>query len=195
MLTGLILAGGKSFRMGRDKAFLEINGKPLLQLQMERLELAGCAEILISGPNNRGYERFEKQIVEDHIQNSGSLAGLCAGLAAAKNESILVLAIDLPNLTVEFLKWLIEQSKDHFLTCPQSENGFEPLCAIYHRQTCLPMIKKRLEQRQLTLQELIKELCQLNPPRIILPSEWKKWGKDLFHNWNTQGGFCPSSIR
>lgn len=184
MVTGLVLCGGKSLRMRHDKAFLEVGGKPLLQLQIERLEAAGCAEVLISGPLKRGYERFGKRVVEDHVPDAGPLAGLCAGLSAAQGMHVLTVAVDLSHLKVEFLHWLIQEAGERDLLCPKSENGFEPLCAVYSCSICLPIMKQRLKTKHLSLQQLVKELQEQGNTRVVLPEEWKVWGMDLFQNWN-----------
>jgi molybdenum cofactor guanylyltransferase len=184
-LTGLILAGGKSSRMGSDKALLEIAGKPLLQLQIERLRSLECSEILISGPKNRGYDRFGEKLVEDLVEDMGPLAGLCAGLHAAREQWILALAIDMPNVSVDFLKWLTEQRTNVDMVCPKSNFGFEPLCAVYRKSVCLPVFEKNLAAKELSLQKNVEELLGCAKARIVEPSEWQKFGESVLRNFNS----------
>ncbi len=183
-MTGLVLCGGNSERMGRDKAFLELDGKTLLQLQVARLEAAGCDEVLISGPRGRGYEAAGKRLVEDEVCGAGPLAGLCAGLKAARGVHVLAVAVDLPGLTVDFLRWLREEAGDRDMMCPESERGYEPLCAVYRRSVCLPIMQQRLAENRLSLQEIVQQIARDAKARIILPREWKVWGETLLRNWN-----------
>lgn len=187
-ITGLVLCGGRSSRMGRDKAWLELEGKPMLLRQIERLEAAGCAEVLVSGPAGRDYEEFGKRLIPDSITNGGPLAGLCAGISAATHDLVLSVAVDLPNLGVEFLRWLVDGAENVDAVCPRSERGFEPLCAVYRRSVCRPILQRRLETRGLALQDFIREIEVAGRLRIVTPAEWERWGADLLRNWNDPGG-------
>ncbi|MBI4023352.1 MAG: molybdenum cofactor guanylyltransferase [Verrucomicrobia bacterium] len=170
--------------MGKDKAWLEMDGKPLLQLQIERMEAAGAGEILISGPHNRGYEKFGAPVIEDEVAGAGPLAGLSAGFAAARSGIVLALAIDLPRMKTEFLRWLLQQAEGMDAVCPESDRGFEPLCAVYRRSACLPIIKRRLAANQLALQGMMGELRDSVRLRVVSPTEWRVWGQDMLRNWN-----------
>jgi molybdenum cofactor guanylyltransferase len=184
MITGLILAGGQSSRMGCDKALIEMERKSLLQIQIERLEASGCIEVLISAPKDRGYEKFGGRVVEDSVPNIGPMGGLYSGLSAAPGDRCLAIAVDLPNLTIPFLKWVIQQAEGYSGFCPQSERGFEPLCAVYDKRLCLPIIKRRIEAKRFSLQELIAELLTHQSFRLVPSEDWKIYGTDLLRNWN-----------
>jgi molybdopterin-guanine dinucleotide biosynthesis protein A len=202
MITGLVLSGGESKRMGRDKAFLEVNGKPLLQIQIERLEAAGCSEILVSGPQGRTYEQFGKPVISDAVSDCGPLAGLCVGLEAASGCQVFVVAVDLPHLTSEFLRWLMEKGKEGGSVCMSTlspglsvgathaspvrvvEKKYEPLCAIYEREIGLSIARQHLEIRELSLQKFVQALVDQGAMEVFLPSEWQVWGTDILKNWN-----------
>ena len=81
--SAVILAGGKSSRMGRDKAFLSISGKTMLARQIETVRAAGAAEIFISGRAETNYSEFGCRVLVDKFHNAGPLAGIEAALAAA----------------------------------------------------------------------------------------------------------------
>lgn len=201
-MTGLVLCGGRSSRMGRDKALLEVGGRTMLQLQIERLEQAGCGEVLISGPKGRGYESCGKRIVEDEVGGAGPLAGLCAGLRVARDSHMLALAVDLPDVTADFLRSLsagpapgagrvtprgaLELAASHVwdAVVPASKNRFEPLCAVYRREVCLPIMEQRLRDGNLALQGMVEALVRNVEVRIVGEEEWRAWGETLLRNWN-----------
>lgn len=184
-VSGLVLCGGQSVRMGRDKALLELDGIPLIQLQINRLIAIGCQEIFISGPKTRSYERFGKPIIEDHAQGAGPLAGLIAGLEAATTPLVFVLAVDLPDLRVEFLRFLMAHSPGHDVICPQSKDFFEPLCALYRRAVCLPSLQEDFAHGRRSLQDCLRNLRAKSNFRMITCKEWRAFGENLFRNWNT----------
>lgn len=147
----IILAGGKSSRMGRDKSELLLDGKTFLELQIEKGNSLGITDILVSG--YRGERCGGAVIVRDRMQNRGPLGGLETCLRAAKNSRCLVLSVDVPLVPVEELRHLLffealegreEQKSSDGLTetLPQKKvtilknNGKEqPLIGVYH--TCL----------------------------------------------------------
>ena len=99
-VTGLVLAGGRSSRMGTNKALLEINGETLLQRSMRLLEQAGCSQVLISG-NYDGY-----RCVIDTAP-LGPLSGIAAGLEACQTERLLILPVDMPYMTSALVQLLM----------------------------------------------------------------------------------------
>ena len=99
-ITGLVLAGGRSSRMGTNKALLEINGETLLNRAVRLLELSGCKEVFISG------DYYGQRSVPDRAQ-LGPLAGIAAGLDVCKTEKLLILPVDMPYMTTELLQLLM----------------------------------------------------------------------------------------
>ena len=99
-ITGLVLAGGRSSRMGTNKALLEINGETLLNRAVRLLELSGCKEVFISG------DYYGQRSVPDRAQ-LGPLAGIAAGLDVCKTEKLLILPVDMPYMTSELLQLLM----------------------------------------------------------------------------------------
>lgn len=126
----VILAGGKSSRMGRDKAFLEINGQPLLLRQIEIVRAAGAGEILISGRVGRDYSRFGLRVVQDERPEAGPLAGIHAAMSVVRGSRLLVLAVDLPAMNTEFLRNLAAAAAGGGVV-PRIAGQVEPLAAIY----------------------------------------------------------------
>src|SRR4030095_9579451 len=105
--TAVLLAGGKSSRMGQDKAGLMIEGAPLWRRQLATLTATGAAQILISGRADGPYSECGFPIVEDAETDLGPIAGLVTAMATAQHPLILVLAIDLPRMSSDYLLSLL----------------------------------------------------------------------------------------
>jgi len=138
---GWVLAGGRSSRMGSDKAFMEIGGRPLALIVAGRLAQV-CRSVSIVG-DPAAYGPFGLPVVADHFPGRGPLAGIEAALAATDTEWNLIAACDMPALDTAFLETLFGCDADCAL--PVHPDGkTEPLCAVYHRRI-LPVIRTALE--------------------------------------------------
>jgi molybdopterin-guanine dinucleotide biosynthesis protein A len=130
--TVFILAGGKSSRMGSDKAFLEFGGRTLLQ---RALQVAGAISqrVLIVGTRSK-FEHLGP-VVEDIYPDRGPLGGIHAALSSSATELNLVLAVDMPFLEGRFLNWLLEQARSSgaLVTVPVAGGRNQPLCAVYRK--------------------------------------------------------------
>jgi molybdopterin-guanine dinucleotide biosynthesis protein A len=103
-LTGLILAGGKSRRMGgRNKAFLELDGRPLIEIVIERMQSV-CGEVVIVAGDPGPYAGLGVPVIEDRFRGVGVLGGMHAGLEAASHELALVVGCDMPFLNPGLLR-------------------------------------------------------------------------------------------
>jgi len=129
--SAVILAGGKSSRMGRDKAFLEIAGISLLARQIETVRAAGAAEVFISGRLGVDYSAFNCDLLLDQFPDAGPLAGIAVALAVAAHPMVLVLAVDLPAVNAEFLRRLRTGCTESVGTIPRVDGYLEPLVAFY----------------------------------------------------------------
>lgn len=132
-IMAFILAGGKSTRMGRDKAFLRLDGETLLS---RMLKLAGTvtSEVGIVGDAEK-FAAFSSFVVPDVYPDRGPLGGIHAALSAASGELNLILAVDLPFVEPEFLRYVTEQAlaSAAVVTVPRTKEGWQPLCAVYRR--------------------------------------------------------------
>jgi molybdenum cofactor guanylyltransferase len=132
-VAAFILAGGKSARMGADKAFLQLGGQTLLA---RALALAGgvSEDVRIVGDRQK-FLQFGR-VVEDQFPGHGPLAGIHAALAETTAELNLVLAVDLPFVQSALLAYLCSQASQTgaVATVPQAAGGWQPLCAIYRRE-------------------------------------------------------------
>jgi len=129
--SAVILAGGKSSRMGRDKAFLEIGGQTLLARQIKLARETGAAEVFISGRTDADYSAFGYRVLHDKFADGGPLAGIERALAAATSPLLLVLAVDLPEMNAEFLQRLRADCAENAGTISRVNGKIEPLAAFY----------------------------------------------------------------
>src|ERR1051325_1673089 len=106
-LSAVILAGGRSRRMGRDKAWLEFRGRPLIVRAVELARGLGVREIFISGRAEVDYSQLNCRVLLDEQPGLGPVAGIERALQAAEAPLLLVLAVDLPRMTPDFLNQLI----------------------------------------------------------------------------------------
>ncbi len=144
MYSIVIQAGGKSSRMGQDKSFLPVCGKPLFDLVVDRV--SGLSNDLVITSNDPGkFRNYHATVVQDEYGGVGALAGLHAGIKAAKNELVIAVANDMPFISVELLTYMQQQVQPHVdVVIPCSEKGYEPFHAIYRKSTCLPAIEKAI---------------------------------------------------
>ncbi len=142
-ITGIVLAGGKSSRMGSDKALLPIDGVPMLRLVCDRA-LTICDHVYIVTPWQKRYQQLVPAKCQfiDEVQLQGEdnapILGFAQGLAQVTTDWVLLLACDLPLLQAEvFQEWVKQlNSCSAIALLPRHAKGWEPLCGFYHRD-CL----------------------------------------------------------
>lgn len=140
--TGLILAGGKSRRMGVDKAFLELGGETMLEIVAARLKSV-LSEVIICGGNEDNGIQHGLKVVPDIIKGSGPLSGIHAGLSAAKYQKSLVAACDMPFVSAGLAEFMIEQAQGYDVAVPCHDNYLQPLFAVYDKN-CLSVISEAI---------------------------------------------------
>jgi molybdopterin-guanine dinucleotide biosynthesis protein A len=127
----VILAGGTSSRMGRDKAFLEFGGQTLLARQIALTREVGAREVFISGREGVDYSAFGCRVLVDNFPNSGPAAGIERALEICASPLILVLAVDMPAMNAAMLRRLLASCDGVGGVIPKTRTGIEPLAAIY----------------------------------------------------------------
>lgn len=140
--TGLILAGGDSRRMGRDKTLLEIDGKTLLQRAVDALREV-FPQVLVSVRRRRG--DVDAPQVLDEIPDAGPLAGVCAGLARAGTPWVFAAAADMPFLDAAPIRALAARRGDFEAVVPVVQGHPQPLAAFYAARA-LPALRDVLAQ-------------------------------------------------
>ena len=133
-LSAVILAGGESRRMGRAKARLEFEGKSLLQLGVEKTRALGIKEVFISGRAGEDYGALKCPVLFDLEPGFGPLGGIERGLYECSSPLLLVLAVDLPQMSVPFLQNLLARCDRLTGAVPKLHQQLEPLAAIYPKR-------------------------------------------------------------
>jgi len=192
MLTGVILAGGRSRRMGRDKATLPFKGTPLWQRQARLLRSAGATRVALvlrpDQPLPPGAEKSAVEVLRDLHLNAGPIAGLCSALTAPPLAAwYLVLAVDLPLLQLDWFGWLSGFCDDGIGAIARHAAGFEPLAAIYPAAAG-PIVAAHIERGENSLQILAAHLVQAGNLRAVpLPAR----RRTQLANWNTPADLDP----
>jgi phospholipid/cholesterol/gamma-HCH transport system ATP-binding protein len=179
-VTAFVLAGGRSSRMGSDKALLTLGDRTLLQ---HALQIAfACATTYIVGPRDR-YGNFGATI-EDIYRGCGPLGGIHAALRRTTSELNLILSVDMPLITAEFLRWLIEQARiaPELITVPDAAGGLQPLCAVYRRGV-VDAVRMALRNGDFKVGHLFSQVPThvIGEPEILAAG----FSTDIFRNINT----------
>lgn len=132
-LTAFVLAGGKSTRMGADKAFVALNGRTLLARALELVRSVTSDVRIVGDPAK--FAAFAP-VVEDVFPGCGPLGGIHAALRASQSELNLILAVDLPFVSLALLQYLIKRARNSAatVTVARASGGWQPLCAVYRRE-------------------------------------------------------------
>jgi molybdopterin-guanine dinucleotide biosynthesis protein A len=133
-VTISILAGGKSTRMGRDKAFVEFEGRTLLARSLDLARSVTSDVRVVGSPEKFG--PFAP-VVEDLFRDCGPLGGIHAALQTSRAELNLMLAVDMPFVSRTFLEYLVEQARGSptaIVVVPRCDGDRQPLCAVYRRE-------------------------------------------------------------
>ena len=182
--SAALLVGGKSTRMGTDKAWLEIEENnsriPLWQRQFELLHELYPAELFLSGEPRGTYPKSLKW-VPDATPNIGPLGGLVSCLHRCTTEWLLILAVDLPRMTAQFAQELVDAREPGKGIVPVVGSSFEPLIALYPKAG-LSLAVRRLESGRYRMQELAEELVSSG---LSVAHPVRAEDVALFVNWNT----------
>ncbi|QQY81005.1 molybdenum cofactor guanylyltransferase [Tamlana sp. s12] len=165
-ITGLVLSGGKSSRMGTDKGFLSLNGKPFMQYSIDALKPLVSEIIIVS--DHASHDALNYKRVSDNIKNAGPVAGIAAGLEASKTDYNLVLSCDIPLIKTSILEKLIQNMDTDFdIIQIESNNKSMPLIAMYHKR-CAPIFKNLVENNERRLRIAVNN-CKVK--NVVLNTE------------------------
>ena len=180
-ISTAILAGGLSRRMGREKAFLELGASTLI----ERVIAAAApltSDWMVIAPGSDAFARLNLPILPDLRPHLGPLGGLHTALKRAAHPLVLLLACDLPFLTTDFLRFMVDRLGRHQALVPRNAIGLQPLCALYTR-SCLPAVEAAIQRRELHMPSFYPDVDL----SILEPCEWREFDihQLLFTNLNT----------
>jgi len=154
-MTSIILAGGKSSRLGRNKALQIIDGKSLIQRVVDRVGVLSTEIIIVtaSGEAIPCHSTVEIRTVADICPGRGPLVGIYSGLISSSSSRAVAVGCDTPFLSVNLLKYMTQICSVYDVIVPRIKNKLEPLCAVYSKNCSVP-IQKLLEQDELRIDKL-----------------------------------------
>lgn len=176
--AAVLLAAGRSVRMGRDKALLPAAGRLLWQRQVEVLRTAGTREICFSVRPEQTWVPAGATVVRDAVPGAGPLAGIVAALAVCREPHLAVLAVDLPRMEAAWFKQLLARCAPGIGAVGRRDGFYEPLAAIYPREL-LPAAETALARGEYSLQHLIAAAGERMISVEISAAEAAR-----FANWN-----------
>ncbi|MTI49812.1 MAG: molybdenum cofactor guanylyltransferase [Firmicutes bacterium] len=181
--TAVILAGGKSSRMGFDKQFLEVNKTKLVDIITRKLENQ-FEEIIVVTNKPEYYKDFPHKIVEDEIKEKGPLSGIHTALKKASSKYVYFLACDMPNINLKFIQYmkdkLNEVGGDGCLS--RKGNWIEPFNSFYSKDI-VPKIEEHLFNDKRSIHSLVRKLNFYYVEEEIALRYSPNW--DMFMNLNT----------
>src|SRR5918993_2159509 len=194
-LSAAALAGGQSRRMGTDKALLPLaaGGEPMLRVVLKRLS-AVADDVLVVANNREKYEEFGAPVVPDLRPDIGALGGIQAAIASSAHDHCLVVACDMPFLSLPLLRRMADEPRDYDVLVPlipgesrQRDDGlvFQTLHAIYSKR-CLPFIEKQIAEGKKQVVSFFADV----QVRTLDVTDITLWDPDLrsFFNVNTPEG-------
>jgi molybdopterin-guanine dinucleotide biosynthesis protein A len=181
MLTVCIQAGGQSSRMGEDKALKTFLGRPLIQRVVERLSPI-AEELIVTTNQPDQYAFLDLPLFSDLKPGRGALGGLYTAIASASQPIVAVVACDMPFASPTFIegaiKLMVEEGVD--VVIAKTEQGYEPLHAVYRRATCLPAIQAAIDADQW---KVIAWFPQVEV-RLLTSEELKRFDPSGLAFWN-----------
>ncbi len=180
--SAVILAGGASRRMGRDKSWLEVDGQSLLSRQIACTKEVGAEEVFISGRAGGDYTEFKCRVLLDLKAGCGPLSGIERGLQAARTDLVLVLAVDLPFLDAEVIRVILGKCSRTVGLVPIVGRRMQPLVAVYPK-ACHEIARSMLQQGRFAVRDFARRCSGRGLVRI------QRFGGPAraFTNWNEEG--------
>ncbi len=173
-VSGVILSGGKSLRMGKNKCLLELNGKTFIEHQNNKLKTV-CTDVFISTSEKNKYNF--KNIIIDDFNNIGAISGIFTSLKQIKTHSAIFISCDMPLISVEAIKKIIDNCNNVDAVVSVFDNKIYPVFALYTKK-CLPAIENQIAEKNYKLRDFLNKI---NVKYIQFNSKFR----DSFKNINT----------
>ena len=182
---GAVLAGGASARMGRDKAFLPLEGRPLIAWVIEAVA-AVTGEVIICGDAQEALTPLGYPVHPDVDPGKQAMGGVYSALRVGAGRPVLVVSCDLPFVSPAALRFLVHRLGVADVAAPRSDRGVEPLCAVY-APSCEPVLAEMIAANDLALHRAIHRLRHaIVDTRSFPPGSVHA---HTFHNVNTPADY------
>lgn len=191
-ITAIILAGGKSTRMGVNKSLLKIGGFTIIERVVNLLNPLFSKIMLITN-NPEEYSFLELDKFGDIYTSVGPLAGIHSGLVHSKTEKNFIISCDIPLMTRELISYIIEYPTDKSIIIGKADNYVQQLCGVYNREV-LPLTEQIIKENIVSEERnsdqkkrgcKVLELIKLADAQIInIEQEYKNYIPGTYHNMN-----------
>ena len=191
-ITGIILAGGKSSRMGQNKSLMQIDGVTLIERTVALMKDL-FPLLLLSTNSHSEYEFLNLEMVQDIVANVGPLAGIYSSLQASKTELNFIISCDMPLLTKDMVDYIITYLPDAPIKVAKADGFVQQLCGLYSRAV-IPKIeeiiaKRRQEESRSDIQQkrgcpVLELVRSLDSVIIDVEAEYPEYKKNTFFNLN-----------
>jgi molybdenum cofactor guanylyltransferase len=168
-ITGVILAGGKSRRMGEDKRFLHVGESTLLDRAVSVMTKLFPEVLIVIAQDSPPLTVSGCRVCRDLIPDCGSLGGLYTGLVHATNERIFVAACDMPFLNPDMIRWFVARDSSADIVLAQLPDGLQPLHAVYGKKAA-PVLERMAISHELKIRNIASDPSLR--VTVVSPAEW-----------------------
>ena len=179
-VTGIILAGGTSSRMGKDKGLCEFKGKSLVTYAIEAL-LPICDTILISSNNTEDYQKFGFEVIVDEYKGIGPIGGIYSSLSRSVTQHNLVISCDTPFLNTQLLEYVLANSNGYDIVVPEHGDYYVEPLAAYYSSSIISVLEDAIKVKDFKLMNLFSKVRY----RSIKVDSISGYSTKLFKNLNS----------
>lgn len=180
--SAVVLAGGKSSRMGFDKSTMVLQNKKLIESTIKKLDSL-FDDIIISVDSIEKKSEFNHaKIAVDKVKGVGPLGGMISALEMAQSDKLFVIPCDMPVIDTKFISFMMKYMDDNEIIFSEKNGYFEPFPGFYSK-SLIPRIEELINQNRCS----IRSIFECSRTKVISESEWKKLGfsEEIFTNLNT----------
>ena len=184
-ITGIILCGGKSSRMQTNKALLKLGDKTVIEIVAAKLKCI-FNKVFISANDSKEYDFLKLPVVNDIFIGKGPLAGIHSALKYSSTEKNFIISCDMPLISVELIKYLINLNSEKSILLPKSNGRIQQLCGIYSKSV-IDEIESifKLSEKDKNIKGSIYELLERTSVDFIDVDELNFYDKNIFLNMNS----------
>jgi molybdopterin-guanine dinucleotide biosynthesis protein A len=181
-VTGFVLSGGMSKRMGEEKGLALFNNKPLVSYAIDALQPI-CGKIYISANDQlESYAQLGHDLIKDDIRGIGPMGGIISCLKRSESRYNIILSCDTPFVRTELFADLLKEIDNHQVAVPEQDDFIEPLCAVYATNVIWEM-EAFIEKGNYKLTDFVEST---NLKRVAIHSSLPYYEPDMFTNINTR---------